>query len=309
MTSPTTELRDRLAAGQQVVALGAPIPLLARVVENAGADAVYLGGAALAHTLLGQPDVGLLTLPEVVNATVRIKDVTRLPIIVDIDTGFGGVPNVARAVRELEHAGAAAVQIEDQTFPKRCGHFAGKDVVSRSEHVGRIIATVKARTTDLVVIGRTDSLGVHGVDEALIRARAMVRAGADAIFVESPPDRATLELLARELADVPLVANLVEGGRTPLLSHQELTALGFQLVLHPGLTTRVSAAAAEEVATALMQSGDASSVAGLAYEFTSFNQLLGLDALHDFEDRVSTAASLVEKYPDQTHEHSLESED
>lgn len=209
-------LKELLARRAAVTVPGAANALFARVIEELGFEAVYVTGAGIANMLLGAPDVGLTTMTEVRDTAAAIAEAVSVPIIVDADTGYGNAVNVVRTVRALERAGAAGIQIEDQVFPKKCGHFAGKDVIAREEMVQKIKAAVDTRhDQSLQIIARTDAYAVEGLERALERAQAYVAAGADATFVEAPT---TLEELARipKALDVPQVANIVFGGKTPI---------------------------------------------------------------------------------------------
>lgn len=223
MTGTRAALRRRVTVGPLLVCPGAANALAARVVEEAGFQAVYVTGAGIANTWLGAPDVGLVTLTEVAAHVAAIRDAVALPLLVDADTGFGNPVGVQRAVRVLERAGADAVQIEDQVFPKRCGHFGGKQVVPAAEMEAKIQAAVDARDDrNLLIIARTDARAVEGLDAAVERAARYADAGADLVFVEAPETRDELLGLPGRLPGVPQVVNLVEGGRTPALPVAEL---------------------------------------------------------------------------------------
>ncbi|MGH7124860.1 MAG: isocitrate lyase/PEP mutase family protein, partial [Stellaceae bacterium] len=209
-------LRQAISERRALVVPGAANALTARIIEDQGFEAIYLTGAGLANTELGVPDIGLVTLTELARATSAIAGATTLPLIVDADTGFGNAINVAHTVRTLERAGAAAIQLEDQSFPKRCGHFAGKQLVRGAEMVGKVKAAVDARRSDdCLIIARTDARAVEGLDAAISRAQSYAEAGADATFVEAPESRAELAEIPRRLG-VPQVANIVVDGKTPL---------------------------------------------------------------------------------------------
>jgi carboxyvinyl-carboxyphosphonate phosphorylmutase len=229
--SPSTKLRERLRRRGILVAPGAYDCLSARLVERHGFEAVYMSGAGTSVARLGLPDLGLATMTEMVDNASRIVDAVSIPVIADADTGYGGAINARRAIRAYERAGVAAVHLEDQQFPKRCGHLAGKRVVRAEEMVEKIRAAVDARD-GLVVIARTDALAVGGWDDALRRCEAYVRAGAEVLFVEAIRSRDQAARLARRF-DVPLLYNVVETGRSPLLSAHELERLGFKIALFP----------------------------------------------------------------------------
>jgi 2-methylisocitrate lyase-like PEP mutase family enzyme len=246
-------LRALLASGRPVVAPGAYDALSARLVEAAGFDVVYITGFGSAASLLGRPDVGLLGMGEMADQARRLVAAVDTPVVADADTGYGNAINVIRTVQEYERAGVAALHLEDQVMPKRCGHMDGKAVVPTGEMVGKLAAAVDARTDpDLVLIARTDARAVEGVDAALTRARAYREAGADVLFVEALRGEEEIALVARELADVPLVFNWAEGGRTPPLPFERIAELGFALILCP-ITTLLSATHAMTDALAVLR--------------------------------------------------------
>jgi 2-methylisocitrate lyase-like PEP mutase family enzyme len=247
-------LRERLGTGLPLLLVGAPNALTARVVEETGFEAVYLSGAGIANTFFGAPDIGLSGLAELRDHVAAVRDAVDLPLVVDIDTGFGNALNVRRTVRELERAGADAVQLEDQVAPKRCGHFAGKAVISTSEMVGKIHAALDARS-DLLLIARTDARAVEGFDAACERARAYREAGADAVFVEAPRTREELAEIPRRV-EGPHVANMVEGGLTPVLPLAELGEMGFAIALYANTAMRAAVAGMVPVLRHLLDHGD-----------------------------------------------------
>lgn len=287
-----------LVEDRPVVAPGVFNALFARMVERAGFPAVYVSGAGVANSLLGRPDIGLVTMSEMVTTAAHICNVVDVPVIADADTGFGGVHNVARAVAEYERIGVAAIQIEDQKFPKRCGHFDGKEVVSVSEMLERIHAARDARASEdgILIIARTDAAGPLGIDEAISRAEMYGAAGADLLFLEAPRNREELERVGRELAAWPLVANMVEFGKTPLLPAAALADLGFSLVIFPGSITRTVTGAAEAMLGELRLAGSTSGVLDSMASFDDLNQLVGLSDADDWErairDRSSGGAEL-----------------
>ena len=255
MTSVTSALRRRLASGgPPLLLVGAPNALTARVVEEAGFEAVYLSGAGIANTFFGAPDIGLSGLAELRDHVAAVRDAVELPLGVDIDTGFGNALGVARTVRELERAGADAVQLEDQVAPKRCGHFTGKAVIPAAEMVGKIHAALDTGH-DLLVIARTDARAVEGFDAALDRAAQYREAGADVIFVEAPRTRAELTEIPRRIAG-PHVANMVEGGLTPVLPLAELGGMGFAIALYANTAMRAAVAGMQPVLAHLREHGD-----------------------------------------------------
>lgn len=292
---PAASLRGLLDGDRPVVAPGAFNPLFALLIEEAGFDAVYLSGAGVANSLLGRPDIGILSLDDMDMVAGHICARTDLPVIADGDTGHGGVHNVDRTVRTLERAGVAAVQLEDQVFPKRCGHFPGKEVVAPEEMLSRIYAALDARTSPdhLLVIARTDARATHGLDEAIARARRYGDAGADILFVEAPCSVDELARVGRELSEFRLMANMVEFGKTPLLPAEELGALGYSLVIHPGTLTRSLVRAAREVLAELLATGSAVRLLDRMASFDDVNALVGLPEATRWEqllaDRVDRA--------------------
>ena len=237
-SSPRRILRTRIEAGPILVVPGAANALGARVIEDLGFDAVYVSGAGIANTFFGTPDIGLVTLTEVASHVTAIRDAVELPLIVDADTGFGNAIGVRHAVQVLERAGADALQLEDQSSPKRCGHFEGKSLVELDEMVDKIHAAVDARTDEnLVIIARTDARAVDGLDAALERAHAYRAAGADVLFIEAPHDAAEVRALPT-LVDAPQVINLVQGGKTPLLPVAELG--GYAIALYANLSLQAA---------------------------------------------------------------------
>jgi len=242
-------------SGRAITLPGAFDALSARLIEAAGFDAVYVTGAGFANAGLGVPDIGLVTATELRDHVARIADAVDIPLVVDADTGFGNAINMRRTVRQLERAGASALQIEDQVFPKKCGHFAGKAVIPAGEMVQKVRAAVDARSSEeLLIIARTDARAVSTLEEALDRAHRYHEAGADILFVEAPTSVEELTAIGSSF-EAPLVANMVEGGKTPLLSVEELAALGFSLVLFANAALRVSQRAITELLAELRQTG------------------------------------------------------
>jgi 2-methylisocitrate lyase-like PEP mutase family enzyme len=249
-------LRSLLGRGQIVVAPGAADAWTGRLIEEAGFSALYVTGAGIANVLLGVPDIGMTTLTEVAGQAKRIADAVQIPVIADADTGFGGVASIQRTVREYERAGLAGLHIEDQQMPKRCGHFDGKSIVPAEEMVLRLHAALDARRDpDFVIIARTDARAVEGLEATIRRARLYAAVGVDALFVEAPTSVDEFRVIGRELPSLPLVANMVEGGRSPLLPAEELRTLGFSLVLYPNLALRLGAFAIKRGLQVLRQSG------------------------------------------------------
>jgi methylisocitrate lyase len=252
--SKAARLRQLIAQGC-VMLPGVPNAAIARQVERAGFDAVYISGAGMANATAGVPDIGLLSMSEVVRLAGYAASAVTIPAIVDADTGFGGAENVARTICELEKAGLAGCHIEDQEFPKRCGHLAGKSVVDVDEMAGRITAAVKARRDeDFMIIARTDARGVENFDQTVERALRYLNAGADAIFPEALQSADEFKTFAREVK-APLLANMTEFGKSPLLSSQELSDFGYRMVIFPQSAFRVSMKATEEFLHDLKKAG------------------------------------------------------
>ena len=289
--STKSQLRRRLAEERILVLPGVADAMTARLAEDAGFEAVYVTGAGFANASFGQPDVGLVTMSEVVEHVRRVSRAVDIPVVVDADTGYGGLLNVHRTVQELEHAGAAAVQLEDQAIPKRCGHFDGQSLVSSAEMVRRIAAAVDARRDpDLVIIARTDSYQAEGLDGAVARANAYLAAGADLIFVEAPRRAEDLAVLPSRVHG-PVLANMVEGGKTPWRSAEELEELGFRVALFANTTLRVAMRAAQEALTVLRETGDTEALWPRMLTWEQRQELIGLSAMQALEQRFVDAAS------------------
>lgn len=277
---PGERLRAILAQPDPLVLPGCGDALTARIAERAGFEAIYATGAGFANSAFGWPDLGLTTMTELVEAVARITAAVALPVVADIDTGFGNALNVRRAVSEFERAGAAAVQIEDQVFPKRCGHFANKEVIPSTEMAAKVRAAVDARRDPaLVVIARTDALAVEGFEAAVERACAYAEAGADLAFVEAPETLEQLAALPRRIP-VPLVANVVEGGLTPALGAAELGGLGYRVVLFANTALRAAALAVREILAELRATGDSR---GLSDRLLAWDERQALVGLPEFE--------------------------
>jgi 2-methylisocitrate lyase-like PEP mutase family enzyme len=272
-------LKQRLSAGPAIVAPGVYDPLTALLVEQAGFEAAFLSGASIAYTQLGRPDIGLLSLDHVADVTARIRERVQLALIVDADTGFGNALNVQRTVRVLERAGANAIQLEDQTFPKRCGHLKGKAVETTGVMVGKIQAAVDARrSSETLIVARTDAIAVEGVDSALDRAERYLEAGADVLFIEAPQSEEQMRRMAAQFAGrLPLLANMVEGGSTPIKTAAELTGLGFRIVITPGALVRALIPHLEALLATLKTTGSTAAFAGPMTDLKGVNMRIGLD--------------------------------
>lgn len=274
-------LKQRLAEARVLLAPGVYDALSALVAEQAGFEALYLSGASIAYTRLGRSDVGLTTASEVVDTLSRISDRVALPLIVDADTGFGNALNVQRTVRDFERAGAAMIQLEDQGFPKRCGHLDGKTVIPAAEMVGKLRAALDARrSAETLILARTDALAVEGLDAALDRAEAYLACGVDALFIEAlrTPEQMAVAC-ARFAARVPLLANMVEGGQTPVTGADDLGARGFRIVIFPGGTARAVAHTLQGYYAGLKASGSTAGWRDHMLDFDGLNGLIGTPEL------------------------------
>lgn len=270
-------LRARLARPPILVAPGVYDPLTALIAEQAGFEALYVSGAAIAYTKLGRPDIGLVSLSEVADTVTLIRERVGTYLIVDADTGYGNALNVERTVHLLERAGANAIQLEDQDFPKRCGHLDDKALIPAQEMAGKIKAAVDARRSrDTLIIARTDAVAVEGFDSAIDRVGMYRRAGADMLFIEAPRERSELARVVERVGkSVPLMANMVEGGKTPIVPAPELEALGFSLVIFPGGIVRALAKAAEEFYGTLKAHGTTDPFRARMFDFVALNDLIG----------------------------------
>ena len=276
-------LRQMMTGKQIVVAPGAHDALTAKIIEQVGFSAVYMTGYGQAASHLGKPDVGLLTLTEMVARASNIVEAVNVPVIADADTGFGNAVNVMRTLREYEKAGVAAIQLEDQVAPKKCGHMTGRQVVSKEEMVGKIKAAADVRTDpDLMIIARTDARTVHGIGEALERAKAYEEAGADILFIESPESVEEMKQITTSFK-VPVLANMVEGGRTPFLPVQDLQGLGYDLVIFPTASTYLVTKALTRLMTVLKDTGTTASLISEMITFEEFNDLIGLTKIREIE--------------------------
>jgi len=270
-------LRELLAAPEIVVAPGVFDGLTALMVEQAGFAAAYLSGGSIAYTRFGRPDIGLVSMSEVAEIVAAAAERIRIPLIVDADTGFGNALNVARTVRQFERQGAAAIQLEDQVTPKRCGHLEGKALVPAAEMVGKLKAALDARRDpDTLIIARTDAVAVEGLPAALERAEAYRAAGADMLFVEAPRSAGEMAAVTERFAGrAPLMANMVEGGKTPMMSAPELESLGFALVIFPGGLVRAFTHMAADYLRSLKESGSTQAYRDRMLDLAGLNRVLG----------------------------------
>ena len=279
--SNRASLKSRLDQKDILLAPGIYDALSAHIAEAAGAEAVYLSGASIAYTRFASPDIGLISMSEVADTLSLICDRVSVPVIVDADNGYGNAINVQRTMRVFETAGASALQIEDQAYPKRCGHLAGKTLISTAEMVGKIKAACDARSSDeTLVIARTDAIAVEGFEPALARAEAYGEAGADVLFVEAPQDEEQMkELVARLDRSAPLLANMVEGGKTPLMGADKLQELGYSVVIFPAGLVRAQAKLTREFFDTLISAGTSAPFKDRMLDFTGINSLIGTDEI------------------------------
>ncbi|SOD93357.1 2-Methylisocitrate lyase, PEP mutase family [Caenispirillum bisanense] len=270
-----------------LVAPGVYDAFTAALAAEAGFECLYLSGASIAYTRLGRPDLGLVSVSEVADTVALIRDRVETPLIVDADTGFGNALNVQRTMRTFERAGASAIQLEDQTFPKRCGHLTGKSLISTAEMVGKIKAAADARhSADTLICARTDAIAVDGFDAAMERAARYVEAGADILFVEAPRDRTQQETIGRTFGDrVPLIANMVEGGHTPVSAADDLAALGFRIVIFPGGLARAMLRQARAYFASLKQHGSNAPFRDRMADFDELNDAIGLGEMLGTSER------------------------
>lgn len=269
-------LKQRLAQQEIVIAPGVYDSLTAVIAQQAGFEALYLSGAAVAYTRLGRPDIGLTSVSEMSDTMTLIADRVDIPVIIDADTGFGNALNAQRTMRLYERAGAAALQLEDQTSPKRCGHLADKTLISSAEMCGKIQAMADARASDdTLIIARTDAVAVEGFARALERAEAYLSAGADVLFIEAPQTHEQLAQIGLQFAArIPLLANMVEGGATPIANAAELQSQGFSIVIFPGGVVRALAHGAQAYYASLKTHGSNRPFADRMFDFNGLNTLL-----------------------------------
>lgn len=270
-------LRDRLQQNDIVIAPGVFDALTATIAQAAGFEALYLSGAAVAYTRLGRPDIGLTSVSEMADTMALIADRVDIPVIIDADTGFGNALNAQRTVRQYERAGAAALQVEDQSYPKRCGHLSNKTLISQDEMTGKVKAMCDARTNEqTLIIARTDAIAVEGFEPALARAEAYLEAGADVLFIEAPQTELQLEQIGTQFGKrIPLLANMVEGGNTPIKSADDLQNKGFSIVIFPGGIVRALARCSHDYYTSLKTNGSNAPFADRMHDFDGLNEVLG----------------------------------
>ena len=273
-------LKDKLSEGF-VLAPGIYDALTGLIAAKAGAKAVYLSGASIAYTRFGRSDIGLVSVSEVHDTLAAITDRIDIPVIVDADTGFGNALNVQRTVRQFERVGASAIQLEDQSFPKRCGHLAGKTLVSKNEMVGKIKASLDTRKNEnTLIVARTDARAVEGLDAALDRAAAYRDAGADILFIEAPQSLEEMKNITATFGDeLPLLANMVEGGKTPISSVNELKDIGYHLAIFPGGAVRAIAHHLNAYYSGLIRDGNNKKFSEKMYDFNGLNEVIGTKEL------------------------------
>jgi len=273
-------LKNKLSEGF-ILAPGIYDALTGLIAAKAGAEAVYLSGASIAYTRFGRSDIGLVSVSEVHDTLAAITDRIDIPVIVDADTGFGNALNVQRTVRQFERVGASAIQLEDQSFPKRCGHLAGKTLVSKNEMVGKIKASLDARKNEnTVIIARTDARAVEGLDAAFDRAAAYRDAGADILFIEAPQSLEEMKNITATFGnDLPLLANMVEGGKTPIASANELEDIGYHLAIFPGGAVRAIAHHLNAYYSGLLRDGNNKKFSEKMYDFDRLNEVIGTKEL------------------------------
>jgi 2-methylisocitrate lyase-like PEP mutase family enzyme len=283
--TPRQTLKKLLQREKLLVAPGCFDGLSARLVEEAGFEAAYLSGGAVARSM-GIPDIGLVTMSESIERAGQVVSAIGIPIIADADTGYGNAVNLVRTVREFERIGVAAIHIEDQITPKRCGHLDGKEVIPLAEMEMKLDAALKTRTdSDFYIIARTDARGVHGFDDAIQRARAFAKLGVDAIFVEAPQSEEELAEIPRRLPDIPLLVNVFKGGKTPMLPMERLEKMGYRIAIYPSETQRAAIHAMRNALATLKREGTTESIDATLTTFKERDRVVGLDDWQKIERR------------------------
>jgi 2-methylisocitrate lyase-like PEP mutase family enzyme len=282
---PRQVFKQLLKRDKLLVAPGCFDGLSARLVEEAGFEAAYLSGGAVARSM-GLPDIGLVTMSEVIERASQVVAAVKIPVIADADTGYGNAINLVRTVREFERVGVAAIHVEDQITPKRCGHLEGKEVISLAEMEKKIEAVLASRTDpDFGIIARTDARAVNGLEDALDRGRALARLGVDAVFIEAPESEAELETIARSLREVPLMVNMFKGGKTPLLPVPTLQRMGYRIAIFPSETQRAAIHAMRRALQLLKREGSTESMESELATFKERDRIVGLDEWQELERR------------------------
>jgi 2-methylisocitrate lyase-like PEP mutase family enzyme len=284
MTARKT-FREFLRREKLLIAPGCFDGLSARLVEEAGFEAAYLSGGAVARSM-GLPDIGLVTMSEVIERAAQVVSAVKIPVIADADTGYGNAINLVRTVREYERIGAAAIHIEDQITPKRCGHLEGKEVIPLPEMEKKLAAALASRTDpDFCIIARTDTRGVHGFEDAINRGRAFTKLGVDAVFVEAPQSEAELEEIPRAIPDVPLLVNVFKGGKTPMLPAEQLQKMGYRIAIYPSETQRAGIFAMRQILGLLKREGTTEAMDQTLTPFKERDKIVGLDEWQALEKK------------------------
>lgn len=291
MTNMAKKLRERLKDDRILIAPGAHDVLTAKIIERVGFEAVYMTGYGTSASMLGMPDVGLLTLTEMARRASNIVEAVNIPVIADADTGYGNAVNVMRTVREYEKVGVACIQLEDQVAPKKCGHMLGREIISAEEMVGKIKAACDARRGDTLIMARTDARTNYGIEEALERGRLYEEAGADILFIESVETIEEMKMVTSSF-NVPVLANMLEHGRTPLLSRDELEEIGYDLAIFCVASTYVAAKAVMDLMIHLKETGRTNDYMDKMITFEEFNKLIGLPEIREIERKYATGRNM-----------------
>ncbi len=282
--SRNEKFRNLLKRPGILIAPGAYDAFTGKIIEKTGFDVVYLPGGGTSYSTLGRPDIGLVTMSEMVAKATYLAEAVSLPIVADADTGYGNALNVIRTVKAYERAGISCIQMEDQIIPKRCGHMAGKILVSAEEMVGKVKAACDARTDqNFCIMARTDARAVEGLQQAIDRAHAYREAGADILFIEAPQSEAEMEQLCGEFRGIPLMANMVEGGKTPIIPADRLQELGYKIVIYPSAATRAVAKTITELMRTIKETGSSKDFLDRMYLFDDINTILDLAAIREHE--------------------------
>ena len=290
----STTLRLMLDGPEIVVLPGAYDALSARLAERSGFNAMFTTGFGFSASVLGQPDFGLLTMSETMDRVRHVVRAVNVPVVADMDTGYGNPLNVRRTVQEVVAAGAAGIILEDQEWPKKCGHFEGKRVIPAEDHVAKLRAAIDARgSDDLIIIARTDARAPFGLDEAIRRGKLYRDTGADVVFVEAPQSLDELRAVKEAIPDVPLFANMIEGGKTPLLTYEELQDIGYKMVVFPLSALLAATKAIEHVYAELFAKKTTAGIANRLTPFHEFERIVGVPELREFEERYGVASAEV----------------
>lgn len=283
------KIRELFASQKTIIAPGAHDMITAKIIGKLGFDAVYMTGYGQSASHLGKPDVGLMTMTEMVTRASNMVECAGVPVIADADTGFGNAVNVMRTVREYEKAGVAVIQLEDQVMPKKCGHMVGREVIPMDEMVGKIKAAVDTRVNpDFMIMARTDARTVLGIDAALERAHAYKEAGADIIFVESPESEEEMRRINQELPGVLTLANMVEGGRTPMFKNADLSSFGYNLIIYPTASIYVTTKAMVDLWEGMRRDDTTETLIDTMIPFPKFNEIVGLTEIREVEANYAT---------------------